>query len=234
MITIERAMRAQALRQVEALSVLLFEGEVAAHEFVIAPETGMDFTGCAVTARFVRADGQNVAINGTLTDGSACVTLTASCYASPGAYKLFIYVTDANETVCVYACAGQVLSTVGANGTAGGAESIIDPVAVTGLTVNAAAAGNDWDEWQALTMDHTCAEVIQACAAGSCVIKLTYYGVNVVCHYVESIAGVYYFRGTTLDNVLYVLQIMVSASGAQALRVGYVSMTSTVTPSGNG
>lgn len=141
--TVSRTMAVGSMVQPECLNILLFEGEIAAHEFVIAPETGLDFTGYAVTARFVRADGQNVAINGTLTDGNACVTLTASCYASPGAYKLFIYVTDANETVCVYACAGQVLSTIGANGTASGAESIIDPVQVNiGLPIDAGTGAN--------------------------------------------------------------------------------------------
>lgn len=141
--TVSRTMAVGSMVHPEYLNILLFEGEIAAHEFVIAPETGLDFTGYAVTARFVRADGQNVAINGTLTDGNACVTLTASCYASPGAYKLFIYVTDANETVCVYACAGQVLSTIGANGTASGAESIIDPVQVNiGLPIDAGTGTN--------------------------------------------------------------------------------------------
>lgn len=134
MITIRRVMRTDALHNIENLTALLFEGESCAHDFIIEPGAA-DFTGFDVTARFVRADGQNVAIEGELTEGCADVTLTPSCYAMPGVFNLFIYVTmtenegasnEKTTTVCVYAFKGSVCATVGENGTAGGTEPIIE------------------------------------------------------------------------------------------------------------
>ena len=119
MITIERTMSVNALREVEQLGKLLFEGEQNAHMFLIQPTGGISFSGYEVTARFVRADGQNVAVGGALDGTRARVVLTPSCYAVAGLFQLFIYVVSSAETVCVYACAGQVIATVGANGTAG-------------------------------------------------------------------------------------------------------------------
>ena len=119
MITIERTMSVNALREVEQLGKLLFEGEQNAHMFLIRPTDGISFSGYEVTARFVRADGQNVAVGGALDGTRARVVLTPSCYAVAGLFQLFIYVVSESETVCIYACAGQVIATVGANGTAG-------------------------------------------------------------------------------------------------------------------
>ena len=126
MIQINRTMRPDALQHIEELSAILFEGEQNAHQFIIAPAEGVSFSGYSVTARFVRADGQNVAPGGELVSGSASVVLTPSCYAVAGRFKLFIYVVSASETVCVYACAGTVVQTVGANGTAGSVTPIIE------------------------------------------------------------------------------------------------------------
>ena len=138
MILIERTMRTDALRQVEQLGKLLFEGEENAHEFVISPAAGISFSGYEVTARFVRADGQNVAPGGTVTGGSASVVLTPACYAVPGGFSLYIYLVGVSETVCIYACAGQVIATVGANGTAGEVpEPIIESYGGGDLTIGA-------------------------------------------------------------------------------------------------
>lgn len=128
MITIDRTMSSAPLRDIEALPVLLFEGERYAHKFVIHPATGIAFAGMAVTARFITADETEeeiVAPGGQVVDGAAVVTLTPACYTVPGHFKFFIYVTDANRTVCVYACTGVVIPTVGANGTAGTSAGVI-------------------------------------------------------------------------------------------------------------
>lgn len=134
MITIRRTMRADALHHVEPLDALLFEGERYAHEFIIGPGAA-DFTGFDVTARFCRADGQDVAVGGVLAQGAADIVLTPGCYAVPGAYRLYIYVTrtenagQSNErttTVCVYAFIGTVAATTGPNGVAGDNAPIIE------------------------------------------------------------------------------------------------------------
>ena len=119
MITITRQMTKNAIKNIEDLKVILFEGEVNAHKFVIEPTDGISFSGYSVTAKFVRPDDTNVTVAGNVTNGNANLTLTAGCYQATGYYKLFIYVVKENvETVCIYACTGPVVSTVGQNGQA--------------------------------------------------------------------------------------------------------------------
>lgn len=131
MIIIERTMTAAPLRDVEALPVLFFEGEVNAHQFQINPPERISFAGHSVTARMIRADQTEVGITGWLDQrGRANIVLTKGCYVVPGSYKLFIYVVDPTEgdemTVCVYACTGSVIPTVGENGPAPAAPTIIE------------------------------------------------------------------------------------------------------------
>jgi len=131
LIIIERAMTDAPLRDVEALPVLLFEGEVNAHQFRIVPPDPVSFADMAVTARVIRADQQEVAITGWLDErGRANIVLTAGCYVIPGNYKLFMYAVQSAEgnekTVCIYACTGTVIDTVGANGAAPEPPEIIE------------------------------------------------------------------------------------------------------------
>lgn len=112
MITIERTMSADALRRLDDPGVLLFQGEAQAHTFIIHPAADVDFSG-AITSRFIRADGSQVAWNGSITGGDAVVVLPAECYNVPGVFELYIYdVVDEDTTVCVYACRSQVVNTV--------------------------------------------------------------------------------------------------------------------------
>ena len=139
-------MKSDALRNVESLPYLFFEGESNAHTFVIEPD-GVSFDGYSVTARYLRADDQLVAITGALVGGSAEIVLPASCYAVQGRFTLFIYVSktenagEVNETtttVCVYACKGWVTNTVNAE-TAGDTEPIIEPYPTDALAERVAA-----------------------------------------------------------------------------------------------
>lgn len=126
MITIERTMTAAPLRDVEALPVLMFEGEINAHRFTIAPPERVSFAGMDVTARMIRADQTDVALTGWLdARGRANVVLTEGCYQVTGVYKLYLYVVDGEQTVCVYACTGSVLPTVGENGPAPSSPTLI-------------------------------------------------------------------------------------------------------------
>lgn len=131
MIIIERTMTAAPLRDVEALAVLLFEGEQNAHQFRINPPERITFAGYAVTARMIRSDQTDVAVTGWLdAHGRANIVLTPGCYAVPGNYRFFIYVKDPTEgdekTVCIYACTGTVVPTVGKNGPAPATPEIIE------------------------------------------------------------------------------------------------------------
>lgn len=135
MITIERTMTAAPLRDVEALPVLLFEGEINAHRFQISPPERVAFSGMDVTARFVRSDQTDVALTGWLDErGRANVVLTEGCYLVTGVYKLFLYVVDGEKTVCVYACTGSVLPTVGENGPAPERPTLIETYGDGALT----------------------------------------------------------------------------------------------------
>ena len=135
MITIERTMTAAPLRDVEALPVLLFEGEINAHRFQISPPERVTFAGMDVTARFVRSDQTDVALTGWLDErGRANVVLTEGCYLVTGVYKLFLYVVDGEKTVCVYACTGSVLPTVGENGPAPERPTLIETYGDGALT----------------------------------------------------------------------------------------------------
>lgn len=131
MIIIERTMTAAPLRDVEALAVLLFEGEQNAHQFKINPPERITFSGYAVTARMIRSNQTDVAVTGWLdAHGRANIVLTPGCYAVPGNYRLFIYVKNPTEgdekTVCIYACTGTVVPTVGKNGPAPATPEIIE------------------------------------------------------------------------------------------------------------
>ena len=122
MIEIRRKMNARPPRNVENLVAPLFEGEAHAHKFVIEPMDGVSFAGYSVAAIFVNAEGNNVQPESWLDeDGNACVVLTPSCYAKEGKYKLTIFVTktetvnneDKVTTVCVFACQGVIVNTLG-------------------------------------------------------------------------------------------------------------------------
>ena len=126
---ITREANVNALRQVENLDVLLFEGEVNAHMFRIKPVEGIDFTGATIVGTFLRSDNQRVQVEtGAVVDGNAEITLTAGCYAVPGRYRWTIYMVTADETACIYAACGTVQATQG-SGTAGDTEPIIEPTA---------------------------------------------------------------------------------------------------------
>lgn len=142
-IQIKRKMNTDALRQVEPLNVLLFEGEVNAHQFLIEPADGVSFAGAAVTAFFVRADNQRVDLTGAVTgEGEAAVTLGPNCYATPGRYRLTIFVTIGEETAAVYACCGSVRPTRGSE-VAGDTEPIVEPGVPIGDRLDAIEAHLD-------------------------------------------------------------------------------------------
>lgn len=126
---ITRKANANALRQVENLDVLLFEGEVNAHKFIIEPVEGISFDGATIVGTFLRADNQRVQVEtGAVVDSNAEITLTANCYAVPGRYRWTVYMVTADETACIYAACGTVQATQG-SGTAGDTEPIIEPAA---------------------------------------------------------------------------------------------------------
>ena len=91
-----------------------FMEEAGAHTFQISAEnadgTATAFTG-TVSALFLRADNTTVAIDGTINQGMAEVTLVADCYHVAGRFSIAIYVSDGTDSTCVYAAVGNVYRT---------------------------------------------------------------------------------------------------------------------------
>lgn len=91
-----------------------FMEEAGAHTFHVSgvDDTGAElaFTG-SVSALFLRADDTYIAIDGTLNNGAAEVTLVSDCYHVPGRFSVAIYVSDGTVSTCVYAAVGNVYRT---------------------------------------------------------------------------------------------------------------------------
>ena len=90
-----------------------FTSEDGGHTFQIR---GVDGSGQplslagSISATFIRPDGTTVALTGTNPDGVATVTLTDDCYAVPGFFSMFIYMTLNEQVTCVYACVGNIVA----------------------------------------------------------------------------------------------------------------------------
>lgn len=102
------------LREVENLSGVTFSAESFAHTFNITRTDGDVWPG-TITARFIRADGVTVFIEGsidTATWKTASVTLSPECYAAPGPFLLVLFnvCEDIDQAVAVYAARGTVLA----------------------------------------------------------------------------------------------------------------------------
>ena len=118
MIDIERVFNPnKGLVQVENLRGMIFSSEGYAHRFIIRKEVRLEETGETVpsgfingstaTARFIRADGVTVYLNGDVTGGVIYLILPPSCYGVPGSFMLTIYNTFESDTTCVYAAIGS-------------------------------------------------------------------------------------------------------------------------------
>lgn len=109
MIEIHRTFNCETgLREVENLSGLIFSPEGFAHRFEIERTDNYGYEG-SITARFIRADGVTVYIQGSVRGSSVAVLdLPPECYQAPGPYHLFIFhaVIEADFVECIYAATG--------------------------------------------------------------------------------------------------------------------------------
>lgn len=115
LISLERTINLGTTVPVERIKNALYYSESNAHKWVIAgkkDDAAIALSG-SVTAKFLRADRATVAIEGSIENGKAAVTLGDECYAVPGAFSMAVFVTDGNTSTCVYACTGTVLRTMG-------------------------------------------------------------------------------------------------------------------------
>lgn len=131
------------LLNVETLSGYTFTRESEAHTFLIDRTDGYGYEG-EITARFVRADGVTVFIDGEVAMEGASVTLPPECYAVPGSFLLVIFHVVGQEAGVIYAARGTVLASesgtvVAASGAAANIEAQIQEI-LSGLssTINTA------------------------------------------------------------------------------------------------
>lgn len=90
-----------------------FTAEDGGHTFQIrgVDESGQTLSMAgSISATFIRPDGTTVALTGSNPDGVATITLTDDCYAVPGYFSMFIYMTLSGQITCVYACVGNIVS----------------------------------------------------------------------------------------------------------------------------
>lgn len=110
--------------KVQNLTGTAFMEEAGAHTFRVSgeDETGaaLAFTG-TVSALFLRADDTYIAIDGTLNNGAAEVTLVSDCYHVPGRFSIAVYISDGTVSTCVYAAVGNVYRTTSGAGLDSGA-----------------------------------------------------------------------------------------------------------------
>ena len=112
MIDIMKQMPAQGMRLVETLP-LLFQGENNAHRFIIVPAEDVDFTGCEIQGKFVRADNTQVSLIGAVVNGAAEIVLAGECYNVAGRAQLTVYAIQNNQAVAIYAAVGNVYPSLG-------------------------------------------------------------------------------------------------------------------------
>lgn len=246
-----RKMTTSALRRRERLTELLFEGEANAHRFLIEPD-GVSFAGYTVTARFLSAGGETN-LTGSLVDGKAAVVLTAACYTTPGVFTLHIFVSNASETVCVYACDGAVLPTTGAGAAIGQPVSVpaqsqdlttwcAGVAANSGLTIHATPAAEPGPNvgWVDITLDQDNAAIIAAAATGKNVLIFNYSGAPIICHQTQmSVSQSYgtsvYFMGQSVDVAcIWLFNVQIRETGAQVACIGSVAVADAMPQSGNG
>ena len=108
---------------VDILPGFLFTGEKSAHVFVILCRRGGQMVplpaGSTVSGEFLNDAGQTVALTGQVVDGAAALTLSPSCYAVKGKFRLTIYHTEGDVTGAIYSGEGKI--------SASGSDVAIDP-----------------------------------------------------------------------------------------------------------
>ena len=114
--TIRRAWNPCGMVRIEELSGMTFQSESGGHTFEIH---GVNDSGGSVpisgtvTAIFVRPDNVDIAMNGTLTNGVASVTLDDDCYLVPGRFLFSIFLADNGQKTVIYSSIGIVARTSG-------------------------------------------------------------------------------------------------------------------------
>lgn len=111
---IERTWIQGTTAEQDELQDIAFQGESAAHTFVIGCKTASGSSVAlsgTVTGTYLGCNNVTVPLEGTIVDGKASLTLDSNCYALPGKFVLSIYVKEDNERNCVYCGIGYMFRT---------------------------------------------------------------------------------------------------------------------------
>lgn len=91
-----------------------FTGEAGAHTFEIhgvdSEQQPVQISG-TITANFLAANNVTIALDGSVSDGVASVTLDENCYDVPGRFILSVYATNGSTTLCLYCAVGNIMRT---------------------------------------------------------------------------------------------------------------------------
>lgn len=110
-IIIERETKRDRMIAVDSLPGAAFTQENGAHQFIITCTRNGEKETLAgtVTGRFIRANGTSILLsNGSISNGSAVLTLEQDCYNVPGRFKLVIFCTNNGVQSVIYAAVGEV------------------------------------------------------------------------------------------------------------------------------
>lgn len=116
MITLERDFIMNTTARQEDIQGNMFNGETAAHQFVITAitdaqtRTETSFSGTA-TAYFIRSDDQTLTVSASVINGKIYATLNRDCYNLTGRFTFSIFNQNEGVTTCVYSCVGWMYRT---------------------------------------------------------------------------------------------------------------------------
>ena len=114
--TIRRAWNPCGMVRIEELSGMAFQSEDGGHTFEIYGVNDAGGTvplSGTVTATFMRPDNVDIAMNGTISNGVASVTLDDDCYLVPGRFQFTIFLAADSKKTAIYAALGIVSRTSG-------------------------------------------------------------------------------------------------------------------------
>ena len=110
---IRRTVELNEFHTPESLSGYTFTGESGAHTFIInaVRDKVPEALSGSVTAKFLRADGNTLLLQCSISDGAIVATFHQDCYRVKGRFLFTVFLTANGETICVYAATGSALLT---------------------------------------------------------------------------------------------------------------------------
>lgn len=112
---IKRTWDKTKFQSIESLCGMAFQKEAGGHTFEISAvdSAGPVSLSGSVSGLFLRPDGADVSITGSISSGKAILRLPELCYVVPGRFALTIYLTSGGDKTAIYSAMGTVSVTSG-------------------------------------------------------------------------------------------------------------------------